>query len=204
MTFAIYKTESDRKELLHTCNNILTLHGSKPASSRDYAVRVSIAKGNGAASVTLNREWATFYTLLGVSLNCPWVYLMLQEKSFWEYILHHGNEVLDLFSTCPEQWGRPKKENERWRGYPEILANIWGVDIARIERYYLNWDLGPIWVDVLQREELGYRRNGKAYEVDRWPYGCVDQAFDFAKALGSAEFSSAEHIYFTLPHDLRE
>jgi hypothetical protein len=202
MTFAVYRTKPGIEAIIYACEKVLFLHGSKPASSRSYAVRLSVAEGDGATSVTLNREWANFYSSLGRTLDCPWVYIMLQEKSFWEYTLHQRDEVPDLFSTCPEQWGRPLTENEKWRGSPEVLASLWGVDLPRIERYYLNWDLGPIWVDVLQREELGYRRNGKAYDVDRWPYGCVDQAFDFARALGSVDFSSAVHSYYTVPDDL--
>jgi len=195
MNFAVYRTQREMEHVLQLIMKIITREGGQIVSSPEDALRVSVAQGSCAISVSVNREWAQFYSSLGKLLDCPWLFMMLQESSFWEYLLYRNDNVLDQFSTCPEQWGRPDQENEKWEGSASFLAREWGIDETQVERYLVNWDLGPVWVDILQSEQMGYRRRGKAYESDRWPYGCVDQAFDFVRTLGGADFASSKDIF---------
>jgi hypothetical protein len=199
MNYVIYKTEKGISGLMVLIEQIIDLHGGKIVHTADKAIRINLTPGNNVVIVSLNREWWGFHSSLGKILGTPWMHLMLQEKSFWEYSLHRGEVMMDIFSTCPEQWGRTAQENEKWRGSPHVLAREWGIDIASVERYIRNWDLGPVWVERLQHEGMGYRLKGKAYPLDRSTYGCLDQVYDFMRALGFVDFSSSKKLYATLP-----
>ena len=199
MTFAVYKTAIGLEGFLQCVSNTISALGGTLGAYDSTSRRISASKGTEAISLTVDKEWFQFYLRMGIAHGGPWLFLMLQESSFWEYQLYRGDQCLDQFSTCPEQWGRSAEENSLWRGSAHLLASEWGVEVERVERYLVNWDLGPVWVDILQRDELGYRRGGKAYESDRWPYGCVDQVYDFIRTLGASDFSSRQDVFAKMP-----
>lgn len=103
----------------------------------------------------------------------------------WDYTLYEGDQVVDRFSTWPEQWenaedpGYQDRLRER-AGNPVLFAKLWGLPVERIERYFQQWgeafDAGG--------EFIGHKLIGKAYPTDNFEYGDGRQFFDFVEVLG--------------------
>src|SRR5262249_47881453 len=133
----------------------------------------------------LDRDF-TFCKELGRRLGLPWLELRIQEGSIWDYALYRGADVLDTFSVCPQYWEGEETDAETlevWRNKPEVLADAWGVPVARVRKYLVNWGYR---VDP-DEGVFRFERRGKAYPTDEHPYGDYEQFFDILKVLGGSE-----------------
>jgi len=133
-----------------------------------------------------SRGWDTLETI-SEALGAPMMELRIQEEALWDYSLHRGVECVDTFSTLPQYWEYPDEPDEKdlrkWAGKPRLLAELWGVPVDRIERYFVNWGMED---DPNDSGVFHTVMRGKAYPTDQHPYGQCRQMFDFLKALGGA------------------
>ncbi|MBI3920585.1 MAG: hypothetical protein HY318_04120 [Armatimonadetes bacterium] len=119
-----------------------------------------------------------------------------------------GYEDVCWYSSFPQYWGKDPEYLEQSRGNPELLAELWGIPLSKIDRYHLQWgkriseSLGArtakkmrtpfITVErtdldaLLHGERAKYSRAGKAYDSDNHEYGDYWQMLGFLRALGGA------------------
>lgn len=140
-----------------------------------------------------------FCQKVGCLLGLPWLELRIQEGSLWDYCLYRGGDLLDTFSVCPQYWEYPETEAEtmaEWQGKPEVLADTWGLPVKRIEKYLVNWG----YRSKEGENTFEFKRKGKAYPTDKYPYGDYEQFFDVLKVLGGQE--PIERHRIRLPNQL--
>ena len=139
-----------------------------------------------------------FYKEIGRITGFPWINFCIPGAPIWLYTLYLGDERKDHFNPCPEMWEDPDtisnadlaQLSEQWSGNPELLARLWNVTTASIERYIRPWGLtksGP--------NKVGYKfkLSGKAYPHDKSQYGKGEQMLDFWRALGISNTASSQH-----------
>lgn len=187
---AIFKGK-DEEQFRRACEKVLAAAGGgitwdRPWDGKHLTLYTAHNRDVHTAS---SQDAGMFYRAVASALDVPWMQLRLQEHDHWDFSLMRGDEDLDDFSTCPEAWQSeddPKAEREKhsaeWRGKPKVVAEVFGVPVERIERYMVNWQLGP---DPDDPEETDYRLKGKAYPTDKHGYGEPLQMDDFAAALGA-------------------
>lgn len=118
-------------------------------------------------------------------LSVPWMLLHVSEGSVWGYVLFAADGTcLDEFCVSPGHWDSDRTSMERLRGKPGVLADVWDVPIANVERYLVDWQRREINEDEF---EYALRGRGKAYDADKHAYGDIWQVFDFLKALGGKD-----------------
>jgi hypothetical protein len=124
-----------------------------------------------------------FCQKIAAALSVPWIDLRIQEGSLWDYSLYRGAQHLDNFSTLPEYWGYDEQWIATQRGNPQLLADTWGIQVERIEKYLLPWGF-----EVDEDEGVfSTLRRGKAYPADKNEYGDIWQMFDFLRAVGATD-----------------
>ncbi|MEX2112307.1 MAG: hypothetical protein WD845_03935 [Pirellulales bacterium] len=160
-----------------------------------------VSHNNVVHSAVFGQRDYEIASFVAVRFNCPYLNVRIQEGSLWEYSLFLGATHLDNFSTLPEYWVDlefPAEGELEWletrRGQPQVLAQTWGIDQKRIERYLRpwGWNLGEDCFTTTLR--------GKAYESDHHEAGDIWQMTDFLEALGACAFASDEML--TNPHRL--
>ena len=139
-----------------------------------------------------------FYKETGKISGFPWINFRIPGAPIWLYTLYSGEELKDSFNPCPEIWENPdtltgndlSKVTERWSGNANLLAKIWDVPEARIERYIRRWGLIKT-----SPTDAGYKYklSGKAYPRDAAEYGKAEQLIDFWRALGISNNASSAH-----------
>ena len=148
---------------------------------------------------------------LGRKSGLPWIELRIQEGAIWDYALYQGDQCVDLFSVCPQYWSDPPQltvfsygsslkrmvfeafgsrryddMDERlaeWKGKPAVLAELWGLPKARIERYLVNWGIAT----DPKEHTFQFTLSGRAYPDDQFEYGNYEQFFDMLRVLGGKE-----------------
>ena len=115
----------------------------------------------------------------GVSIE---VYL---QDGWWDYVLYESDQIVDRFSTWPEQFLDPdgpafEEERRKYAGDAALLARLWGLPREQIKNYVRQWGerIGA------EGEFVGHLLTGKAYPADQYEYGWSYQYFDFVRALG--------------------
>ena len=129
-------------------------------------------------------KW-TIWKKVGEGLQCPWIAFLLQEKTFWEMLAYRGTQEIDMFSPLPEAWDEGESFESARRGNPQAVAELWDVEVSRIENYMVSW------VGIGQRPDIADRRTF-AYPTDRHPYGQMWQVLDFMHALRAPDIMAPE------------
>jgi hypothetical protein len=133
------------------------------------------AEKDGVAAVGAVDPFSPLAIQVSTDCDCPMLWLMFQEDSFWEYGLSNGGHSVDLFSTLPNAWDEP--HGPEWKRNPRLLAELWGIPKERIEKYLTQWKK--------QWCKWPYDTSPKAYPTDKFTYGNIGQAYDFVAALGA-------------------
>lgn len=124
--------------------------------------------------------------------SCPWMELRQQEGDHWDFTLwrRSGDLVAD-FSTRVAAFDYENARPRPWKaGGPRAVAEIWGVPLAHIKRYLVDWD-------ALPTAAIGTE---KAYESDSHCYGDCDQLHDFMRAIGAIyPYGKPDQIEFEAP-----
>lgn len=180
--------------------------------SPDEAPGTQLAIYSNARIHTVNLHLVPTYGFLkdvAGPLGIPWMELRVQESSHWDYSLMRGYEDVCWYSSFPQYWGEDPEYIEQSKGNPELLAQLWGIPLSKIDRYHLQWGnriseslaartakkIRTLFVTVertdldalLHGERAKYSRAGKAYDTDNHEYGDHWQMLDFLRALGGEE-----------------
>ncbi|WP_395753303.1 hypothetical protein [Prosthecobacter sp.] len=140
-------------------------------------VNVFIQENEAATAIwlrfPLSEDWE-LYSGISNRLKCCWLNVLFQEHIVWEYNLYdEANVLIDRFEPLPGMWGHETGSP----GNAEIVARIWKINPAKINRYL------KMWTDRLRR------RSRKAYFCrDEYGYGQLEQGYDFIKALTGLKF----------------
>ena len=151
-----------------------------------WSPALSRAQGRNVAIVMQDFDGGYYLMSKAVaqSLGCVWIQVRVQEGTLWDYSLYRGGELIDNYSSYPEYWDiEPDPEwLQQQRGSPRVLSEAWGVPQPRIERYLIQWKMGPL--PGHDPDDSYCLDKSKAYPEDQHPYGEWLQMYDFMRALG--------------------
>ncbi|WP_269540675.1 hypothetical protein [Cerasicoccus fimbriatus] len=124
-----------------------------------------------------------FFEALAVELEAAYLKAEVIENNHWAFSLLRGGILLDRFDSCPEYFSAARDEAmvRSFEGRPEVLAEVWGIGVNEIERYFRCWGR------FSDLEGFKITLTGRAYESDQCEYGDYFQIYDFLSKLGFAE-----------------
>lgn len=135
----------------------------------------SVESSNGNTTIHYPHgflEWDECSAFLSKELNTPVFSFHIHDGDLWMYILYVNGEDADQFNPIPDYWDEniSEEEMDSWKGDATTLAQyIPGLDIKKIERYLVRWDIDG--------------EPEKAYEDDEFPNEDW-QLVDFMKKIG--------------------
>lgn len=126
-----------------------------------------------------------FFEALAVELEAAYLNAQVIENNHWSFSLLRDGMLIDRFDSCPEYFSEERDEAVvlAYEGKPKILAEVWGIDVREIERYYRCWGR------FTDPDGFVISLGGRAYESDEFEYGDFFQIYDFLAKLGFAENS---------------
>lgn len=124
-----------------------------------------------------------FFEALAVELEAVYLNAQVIENNHWAFTLARNGMLIDRFDSCPEYFSEERDDPVVWsfEGRPEILAEVWGIEVKEIERYFRCWGR------FTEPDGFAISLDGKAYDTDQFEYGDYFQVYDFLTKLGFAE-----------------
>lgn len=171
------------------------MRGPRPGSAWGDSVQMPtpvsfFAAWNDDTVCIVDDAWA-WATELSRRYSCPHMELRCQESEHWDFGLYHSGEFVADFSTDVAYYDDMPSAPRPWRkGGPEDFERVWGVPLARVERYLVDW----------RGMDFRVQRGRKAYESDQSPYFDATQLYDFMRTVGATEpFGAPHRIEFQAP-----
>lgn len=121
---------------------------------------------------------------MGLRDELPWIQLQFSASAVWGYTLFRADEILDSFSVSTKYWtdieeSMTKQEASGYVGQPQVVADVWEIEVNRIANYFRQWT-----VATLTEDAFSFAREGRAYPEDEYMVGDPGQCLDFLRALG--------------------